>query len=57
MLLDPKTYAYLGQRLVTSKDETIRSDGEPPRVVKKGTLVGITVRLAAGIVDKPGERP
>ncbi|MFD0853949.1 CU044_5270 family protein, partial [Actinomadura adrarensis] len=57
VLLDPRTYAYLGERAITIADHTSGGDGEPKRLVKKGTLVRIEVRHSAGIVDQPGSRP
>ncbi|WP_433467789.1 CU044_5270 family protein [Spirillospora sp. CA-128828] len=56
LLLDPATYAYLGERSVALKDHTSRGlDGSVS--VKKGELQNLTVRLRAGIVDKAGQRP
>ena len=56
LLLDPATYAYLGERSVAIKDHTSRGvDTAVP--VKKGDLLNITVRIKAGIVDKAGQRP
>ncbi|MFI0447447.1 CU044_5270 family protein [Actinomadura sp. 6N118] len=51
ILLDPKTYTYLGARGIAIKDH--RSG---PGLVRKGTLQGLSVRLAAAIVDEPGQR-
>jgi hypothetical protein len=56
VLLDPKTYTYLGERIITIKDHRI--DGSDLKAtIKKGTLQLLEVRLRAGIVDKPGQRP
>jgi hypothetical protein len=57
VLLNPKTYAYLGDRMVTIRDHTFSSDGEPAVLVKKGTLQHLRLRAAAGIVAKPGQHP
>ncbi|WP_165503145.1 CU044_5270 family protein, partial [Actinomadura fibrosa] len=56
LLLDPKTYAYLGERSVALKNHTSRGD-DGTLSVRKGELQNLTVRLNAGIVDKPGQRP
>jgi hypothetical protein len=57
VLLDPKTYIYLGERSITIADHTSGGDGEPKQVVRKGTLQRIEVRHSVGIVDEPGRRP
>jgi len=57
VLLDPKTYAFLGDRVITIKDQTLESEGEPKTFVKKGTLQFERLRTAVGIVAKPGRRP
>ncbi|WP_239095374.1 CU044_5270 family protein [Planotetraspora silvatica] len=57
VLLDPKTYAFLGDRIITIKDQTFESDGGPPVFVKKGTVEYERLRTAVGIVAKPGQRP
>lgn len=55
LLLDPATYAYLGERSVARKDHTARGlDGTMS--VRKGDLLNLTVRLKAGIVDEAGQR-
>ncbi|GAA0602526.1 CU044_5270 family protein [Actinomadura livida] len=56
LLLDPATYAYLGERSVALKDHTARGTDATMRV-KKGDLLNITVRVKAGIVDEAGQRP
>ncbi|MEV5703557.1 CU044_5270 family protein [Actinoallomurus sp. NPDC052274] len=55
LLLDPATYAYLGQRNVAIKDHTeIWSGGTA--TTKKGAIDVLISRLAAGVVDRPGQR-
>jgi hypothetical protein len=60
VLLDPKTYAYLGERVISIKGHTLRGVGSNPTAmpeyVKKGVLQNLTVRTAAEIVNKPGQR-
>ncbi|MEU8798133.1 CU044_5270 family protein [Spirillospora sp. NPDC048819] len=56
VLLDPKTYAYLGERAVAVKTHTTESDGEAPSTVKAGTLQRLIVRDAIAVVDEPGQR-
>ncbi|MFD0852793.1 hypothetical protein ACFQ07_11185, partial [Actinomadura adrarensis] len=56
VLLDPETYTYLGERSIAIKDHRI--DGlDLKATIRKGTLQLLEVRLEAGIVDKPGQRP
>ncbi|MEU8798819.1 CU044_5270 family protein [Spirillospora sp. NPDC048819] len=56
LLLDEESYRYLGERSVVIEDHTTRGlDGI--RSVEKGDLMNLTVRLKAGIVDRPGQRP
>lgn len=57
VLLDPKTYAYLGERAIAIKSRTFESDGGPARTVKVGTLQRLMVRVAIGVVDRTGQRP
>ncbi|TDE32421.1 CU044_5270 family protein [Actinomadura sp. 6K520] len=57
VLLDPQTYAYLGERAITIKSRTFESAGEPAFTVKAGTLQRLMVRDAIEVVDKPGQRP
>lgn len=57
VLLDPKTYAFLGDRVITIRDQTLESEGEPKTVVKKGTLQTERLRTAVGVVARPGQRP
>jgi hypothetical protein len=59
VLLDRASYAYLGERSVVTKDHT--GDGGTGEhgtwTVKKGTIDVLSVRVAAGFVDRPGQRP
>jgi hypothetical protein len=57
LLLDPKTYAYRGERSVVVEDATIDplKAGNSTGEVKKGSTV-IAERIATAIVDKPGQR-
>lgn len=60
VLLDRKSYAYMGQRSITIKDRTMPADDRGTGktiVVKKGTIQVLTVRLADGVVDRPGQHP
>ncbi|SEG64142.1 hypothetical protein SAMN05444920_103648 [Nonomuraea solani] len=52
-ILDPKTYRYLGTRMVWLRDEYLGDGPEP--AFRKGS-VGGTALLASAIVDRPGER-
>jgi hypothetical protein len=60
VMLDPKSYAYLGERAISIKGHTLRGAGDDPDVVagyvKKGVLQNLTVRTAARIVGEPGQR-
>ncbi|MFC5747551.1 CU044_5270 family protein [Actinomadura rugatobispora] len=56
VLLDPRTYSYLGERAIAIKDRTLRSEGEPALQIPKGTLQRLMVRVTTKIVDKPGQR-
>ncbi|WP_165975445.1 CU044_5270 family protein [Actinomadura rubrisoli] len=56
LLLDPVTYAYLGERSVALKNHTSRGD-DGSVSVRKGELQNLTVRTKAGIVDKAGQLP
>jgi hypothetical protein len=54
ILLDPKTYALVGERSVAIADHTGTGlDGT--QTVRKGTVQQYEVRVAAAIVDKPGQ--
>ncbi|MFB9830872.1 CU044_5270 family protein [Actinoallomurus acaciae] len=60
VMLDPKSYAYLGERTISIKGHTFKGVGDNPKAlagyVKKGVLQNLMVRTAAGIVDEPGQR-
>ncbi|MFF5259073.1 CU044_5270 family protein [Actinomadura viridis] len=56
LLLDPQTFTYLGERSVAVKDHTV-SGPDVNTMVKKGTVQLMQTRQAAGIVDRPGQRP
>ncbi|MEV6149926.1 CU044_5270 family protein [Nonomuraea sp. NPDC052129] len=55
ILLDRTTYTYLGARDIAIAD--FNYPGADPRLVKKGRIDALLVRLAIGITDKPGVRP
>ncbi|WP_433475728.1 CU044_5270 family protein [Spirillospora sp. CA-142024] len=57
VLLDLKTYRYLGERSITVQDHAHEGDDGKKTVVKRGTLQFIEVRVAVGIVNEPGDRP
>lgn len=57
VLLDPKTFAYLGERAIAVKTRTFASEGDPTVTVKAGTLQRLMVRVAIGVVGKSGQRP
>ncbi|MFC4048978.1 CU044_5270 family protein [Actinomadura syzygii] len=52
VLLDPSTFAYRGHRTLVTEDHT-----DQGMTYKKGTVESQSVRLASGIVDRPGQRP
>jgi hypothetical protein len=54
ILIDRKTYHYLGERDITIKDRTTRGD-DGTFVEKKGSVLGLQIRAATKIVDKPGQ--
>jgi hypothetical protein len=58
LLLDPQTYEYIGERSTITKDTIVNKEkvGNNTGEVRKGQQVA-GLRLAIGIVDKPGERP
>ncbi|MEV5751052.1 CU044_5270 family protein [Actinoallomurus sp. NPDC052308] len=60
VLLDPKSYAYLGERAISIKSHTFRGAGDNPNLdagyIKKGVLQNLTIRTAAEIVSEPGQR-
>ncbi|KAB2340540.1 RNA polymerase sigma factor [Actinomadura rudentiformis] len=57
IMIDPKTYAYLGERTVAIKNHTSTgTDGTWS--VKKGAVLNLETRTASGrFVDRPGEVP
>jgi hypothetical protein len=57
LLIDPTTYAYRGERSTVVKDARIdpQKAGNGTGEVKKGETV-VAERVAAAIVDKPGQR-
>lgn len=71
ILLDRTTYTYLGERSIAIKDHSrtdptqkYRGKSGTLQVIKggtwkvqKGTIDQLSVRTAAGIVDRPGQRP
>ncbi|GLX09343.1 CU044_5270 family protein [Microbispora sp. NBRC 16548] len=52
-ILDPRTYRYLGSRMVWLRDEYVQGDSRP--AFRAGS-VWATALLASGIVDRPGRR-
>lgn len=54
LLIDPKTYTYLGERSVAVKDHTSRGE-DGSLTYRKGDLGILSVRLKAAVVDKPGQ--
>jgi hypothetical protein len=56
LMLDPKTYSYLGERSIAIKNHTSRGD-DGSVTSKKGDLLNLSARMQAAIVDKPGQRP
>jgi len=61
IILDPRTYQYLGWRQVVVNDfvaDSVTIDGRRVRPhVAKGTVFDWTARTAAAIVNRPGQRP
>lgn len=67
ILLDPRTFEYRGDRSVLTRDfpapsRTARTARRPGRVAfpfggRAGTELTASARLAAGIVDRPGQLP
>ncbi|GAA2132327.1 CU044_5270 family protein [Actinomadura napierensis] len=53
VLLDPVGYAYRGHRAIVVKDKTMPDGGR----FLKGAVESYSVRMAAGVVDRPGQRP
>jgi hypothetical protein len=56
ILIDRKTYHYLGERSITIKDRVTHGD-DGTFVEKKGSVLDLGIRVATGIVDKPGQTP
>ena len=56
ILIDRKTYHYLGERTIMIKDRTTHGD-DGTFVEKKGGVLNLSIRAATGIVDKPGQKP
>jgi hypothetical protein len=58
LLLDPRTYAYLGERSTVVRDTTVSPEkaGNATGRIAKGHKV-VVERLAVGIVDAAGDRP
>lgn len=54
ILVDPKTYAFVGTRGEAIKDHDFPGDGETIEI-KKGEVQFEHLRLAAEVVDKPGD--
>jgi hypothetical protein len=61
IILDPRTYQYLGWRQVVVNDfvaDNVTIDGKRVRPrVAKGTVFDWTARTSAAIVNRPGQRP
>lgn len=56
LILDPKTYRYLGERSVVIKDHVSRGiDGELRS--RKGEVVQWSAQTRIGVVDGPGKQP
>jgi hypothetical protein len=58
ILLDPRTYQYVGERSTVTRDATINPEkaGNPTGQVHEGSQV-MAQRLDIAIVDQPGELP
>jgi hypothetical protein len=56
--MDEDTYAYRGQRstVVTNTRIDPLKAGNPTGEVRKGSTV-VAARIAAAVVDQPGQRP
>jgi hypothetical protein len=60
IILDPRTYQYLGWRRIAVKgfvDQGTIIAGRQHPYVAKGTILEWQARTAAAIVDRPGQRP
>ncbi|MEV0400514.1 CU044_5270 family protein [Actinoallomurus sp. NPDC050550] len=56
ILIDPKTYAYLGERDIAVKDHASTAlDGRS--TIKKGAILNLETHATPTIVDRPGQRP
>lgn len=55
LLLDPETHEFVGYRSVAVKNHTFDTGGGTSIAVRKGDVQYITTRLAAKIVDAPGQ--
>ncbi|HEX2315635.1 MAG TPA: CU044_5270 family protein, partial [Thermomonospora sp.] len=56
IMIDPRTQAYMGYRVVAVRDHVSRgTDGE--RRIAKGHILGWGAVVRTAIVDRPGERP
>ncbi|GAA0348669.1 CU044_5270 family protein [Actinoallomurus spadix] len=56
ILVDPKTYAYLAERVIVVKDHTLNAlDGRS--VDKKGAVLNLEMHSIPKVVDRPGQRP
>jgi hypothetical protein len=53
IILDPRTYRYLGNYVFAIRDYQISGGG----LLKKGTYLTSIAQLAQGIVDRPRQRP
>jgi hypothetical protein len=56
ILLDRSTYAYRGDREIWGRDYRAPVPGGTA-TIKKGTVENLEVRIAAGVVDRPGQLP
>jgi hypothetical protein len=54
ILLDPSTYRLIGERAIAVADHTSKAD-DGTTTVRKGTIERLEVRVAAAIVDRPGQ--
>jgi hypothetical protein len=54
LLLDPKTYAYLGERRVAGASHTDPRDGW---TIAKGQIIVLITRQTPVLVDRPGQQP
>jgi hypothetical protein len=54
ILLDPKTYVFRGLRSIVVEDHSFAPDGG---TLKKGAIDVLATQIAAGVVDRPGQRP